>query len=185
MSDELNKIIAAHGGHAFLDTLENIEVEFSADGFLFTSKGIPPLRHARMTVYTRRPEVTIHDYPQPGQTTRWLGDVRVEVVDGEGRVVQSRERARAGLDHWWKFFRWDALDFAYFSSYAMWGYLTAPFLFRREGVLVQEAPDGQGGTHLAVTFPADIPTHCPRQDFWFDADHHLLRLDYTAEVVGR
>jgi hypothetical protein len=28
-----------------------------------------------------------------------------------------------------RLFRWDALDFAYFSSYAMWGYLTTPFLF--------------------------------------------------------
>jgi hypothetical protein len=128
--------------------------------------------------------VTIHDYPQPGQTTRWLGDARVEVVDGGGRVVQSRERPRAAFGSWRKFFRWDALDFAYFSSYAMWGYLTAPFLFRREGVAVQTEPAGQGGTHLALTFPPDLPVHCAQQEFWFDASGHLLRLDYTAEVVG-
>jgi len=184
MSEMLNPILDAHGGLAYWESLDRIEVEFSAEGFLFTSKGIPPQRHARITVCTTRPEVTIHDYPQPGQTTRWLGDARVEVVDGGGRVVQSRERPRAAFGSWRKFFRWDALDFAYFSSYAMWGYLTAPFLFRREGVAVQTEPAGQGGTHLALTFPPDLPVHCAQQEFWFDASGHLLRLDYTAEVVG-
>ncbi len=49
------EIIEAHGGKAYWDTLESIEVEFSAQGFLFTSKGIKPRRHARITVCTKRP----------------------------------------------------------------------------------------------------------------------------------
>jgi hypothetical protein len=38
---------------------------------------------------------------------------------------------------------------------------------------------------LQATFPEDIPTHSRRQTFYFDDQRLLLRLDYTAEVVGR
>ncbi len=124
MSKVLTDIIDAHGGKAYWDTLESLEVEFSADGFLFTTKGVRPQRHARITLCTTRPEVTMHDYPLPGQTARFLGGELVETRDAEGEVVQSRADPRAAFGRLRRQFRWDALDFAYFSSYAMWGYLT-------------------------------------------------------------
>jgi hypothetical protein len=37
---------------------------------------------------------------------------------------------------------------------------------------------------LRVTFPSALPTHCATQDFFFDEQHRLRRLDYVAEVVG-
>ena len=185
MFKALSEIIEAHGGKAYWDTLDRIEVEFSADGFLFTSKGVKPQRHTRITLYTTRPEVIIHDYPLPGQTTRFVGDERVETMDASGKVLQSRMHARTAFSGLRHFFHWDALDFAYFSSYAMWGYLTAPFLFLYEGVEVVEAGgDGDRYTQLAVKFPPSIPVHCADQQFFFDQHHHLHRLDYTAEVVG-
>ncbi len=185
MSNVLAEIIDAHGGKAYWDTLESLEVEFSADGFLFTTKGVKPQRHARITVCTTRPEVTMHDYPLPGQTTSFLGGELLETRDAEGKVLQSRTNPRAAFGSLRRQFRWDALNFAYFSSYAMWGYLTMPFLFLREGVKVGEAVDtGDGGIRLAVKFPPSLPVHCTRQDFFFDKARHLYRLDYTAEVVG-
>jgi hypothetical protein len=185
MSNVLSEIISAHGGKAYWDSLESLEVELSADGFLFTSKGVKPQRHARITVCTSRPEVTMHDYPMPGQTTRFVGGKLVETRDAEGRVLQSRTDPRAAFGSLRRQFRWDALDFAYFSSYAMWGYLTVPFLLLQEGVVVTEkAGAGDGGTQLAVRFPQSLPVHCADQQFFFDKDHRLTRLDYTAEVVG-
>jgi hypothetical protein len=38
---------------------------------------------------------------------------------------------------------------------------------------------------LQVSFPQDLPTHCNKQIFYFDRNHLLRRLDYTAEVVSR
>jgi hypothetical protein len=38
---------------------------------------------------------------------------------------------------------------------------------------------------MKVNFPPDLPTHCKTQIFYFDRDHLLRRLDYTAEVVSR
>jgi hypothetical protein len=36
----------------------------------------------------------------------------------------------------------------------------------------------------ATTFPANLPSHCKNQVFHFAPGGELLRLDYTAEVVG-
>lgn len=186
MLQELSEIIDAHGGKAYWDSLASIEIEMSASGFLFTSKGVKPLKRVRMTVCTTRPEVSIHDYPLPGQTTRSIGDERVEILDKHGNVLQSRSCPRDSFRQLRRLFRWDTLDFAYFSGYAMWGYMTTPFLFLHEGVEVALASDSSsdGYTRLAVKFPQTLPVHCAAQDFFFDKEHHLHRLDYTAEVVG-
>lgn len=182
----LTEIIDAHGGLAYWRSLDSIEIEMSASGFLFTSKGVPPLRHARMTLCTTRPEVAIHDYPAPGQTTRSFGDERVEIIDERGNVLQARIRPREAFRRLRRFFRWDTLDFAYFSGYAIWGYMTTPFLLLHDGVevTVASAPGSDEYTKLAVKFPQTLPVHSACQDFYFDKEHHLHRLDYTAEVVG-
>ncbi len=186
MSKALTDIIDAHGGLDYWRSLDRIEIEMSASGFLFTSKGVSPLNHVRMTLCTTRPEVAIHDYPALGQTTRFFGDELIEIVDMSGNVLQSRSRPREAFRQLRRFFRWDTLDFAYFSSYAMWGYMTAPFLFLHEGVDVSASiePGRDGYTKLEVRFPQTIPVHCASQEFYFDNERHLHRLDYTAEVVG-
>ena len=46
-----------------------------------------------------------------------------------GRALRP---ARAQFSHWRRSLYWDALDFAYFSGYAMWNYLSLPFLLRRQ-----------------------------------------------------
>lgn len=77
--------------------------------------------------------------------------------------------------------RWDPLDLGYFAGYAMWNYLTLPFLLARDDVRLTERP----GRRLDAVFPEAIHTHSPSQTFWFGPDGFLRRHDYTAEVVGR
>jgi hypothetical protein len=186
MLKELADIIDAHGGLSYWRSLNSIEIELSASGFLFTSKRVTPLQHVRMTLSTTKPEVSIHDYPLPGQTTRSIGDERVEIVDEYGKILQERIHPCSAFSQLSRLFRWDTLDFAYFNGYAIWGYLTVPFLFMRDDVEVIIASDSvkAGYTKLVVKFPNTFPSHCSTQDFYFDQDLRLLRLDYTAEVVG-
>ncbi len=84
---------------------------------------------------------------------------------------------------------WDDLDFLYFGGYATWNYLVTPFIFLQPGFsfvyMGQQRSERGKFTCLSVTFPHNIPTHCPTQIFYFDQDMLLRRLDYTAEVVGR
>ena len=155
----LDHILDAHGGLAYWRTLSEIEIDMSAWGLLFTTKGIPTVSHQKMVVSTREPRVVIHDYPAPGRQT---------VFDGSNEP-------RAAFPKW----RWNAQDFAYFSSYAMWNYLNLPFLLREPGMAFTEHPP-----RITVTFPPEIATHCRQQELTFDADGRLVRHDYTAEVVG-
>lgn len=184
----IEEIVAAHGGRYLWDSLEGLEAELSADGFLFRAKHLPRLSHARVWASARRPHFVFHDYPKPGQTGEFIGDEEVSIRTGGGEVLQRRPAPRSEFLRFQKKMWWDSLDFIYFGGYATWNYLTTPFLFLRDGFGFEYL--GQRNTEpgvlscIRVTFPDDLPTHCRVQTFFFDADKLLRRLDYTAEVVG-
>lgn len=182
----LRHILAAHGGLEYWRSLQSLEVEMSASGLLFTSKRIPPPRHLRLTVSTERPEVTLHDYPAPGQVALFQGEGFVQVQDANGKVLQARTHPRAMFGRLHRQLYWDTLDFAFFCGYAMWNYLTMPFLFLQDGVEVEVSSDPafEGLTRITAHFPKGFSTHCATQHFYFDDYGHLQRHDYTAEVVG-
>jgi hypothetical protein len=81
---------------------------------------------------------------------------------------------------------WDPLHRAYFNGYALWSYLTMPFLFTLPGVKVEELAPWEEGTQtwrrLRVHFPESVATHCPVQDFYFGEDFLLRRHDYELDV---
>jgi len=60
----LQEICEAHGGRDYWQSLEALDAEISASGFLFTVKRRPVLKHVRMRAYTREPRFTFFDYPQ-------------------------------------------------------------------------------------------------------------------------
>ncbi len=186
MPDELRSLIEAHGGLDYWRSLESIEIEVSASGLLFTTKRVPKMDHARLSISIKRPEVTIHEYPAPGQDTKFYGEGLVEILNAHGGILHAREYPRQHFRSVRRLFYWDDLDFAYFCGYAMWNYLTMPFLLAQPGVAVKKSGGTalDGLTKLAVRFPENFPTHCANQEFYFDQQWHLQRHDYTAEVVG-
>jgi len=185
----LKKIVEAHGGVENWRTVQALEAEVSASGFLFKSKFRPVLDHVRVRAYTDAPRLTFFDFPEPGQTSEFVGDREVTVHDADGAQLARRTHPRAALGGWRRLLYWDHLDFVYFAGYATWNYLMTPFLFLREGFAIEEIKPLPAGSpyfkKLRVTFPADIPTHCREQIFYFDDDLLLRRLDYTAEVISR
>ena len=180
----LNRILDAHGGLDYWRSLCSVDLEMSAHGFLFRAKYVPLQRHVRLTISTRKPEVTLHDYPLAGQRAILHGAQRVEIVDASGEVLQTRADPRAAFTHWRRSLYWDALDFAYFSGYAMWNYTNLPFLLTEPGFVAESLAAPAGMTRLKVTFPPDLPTHSPTQELLFDRSGRLTRHDYTAKVVG-
>jgi hypothetical protein len=183
MTEALGRIFGAHGGLDYWRSLSSIDVEISAWGFLFTAKRITPQRHARLTISTQEQKVVLHDYPAGGQNAVLQGGKRVEIRNAAGSVVDARDNPREAFRSG-RLFRWDAIDFAYFSGYAMWNYLTLPFLLADPGVTVTVSDRQTTGTRLQVTYPDTIPTHSATQELYFDQSGRLLRHDYTAEVVG-
>ena len=156
----------------------------SARGFLFRAKHVRPQRHVRLTISTRTPMVTLHDYPVPGQRAVLHGGQRLEILDAAGAVLATRADPRSAFRHWRRSLYWDALDFAYFSGYAMWNYTNLPFLLTEPGFTLESLPAPAGMTQLKVDFPPDLPTHSPTQELLFDSSGRLTRHDYTAQVVG-
>jgi hypothetical protein len=184
----LEEIIATHGGRGLWERLLSLEAEISARGLLFALKRRPVLDHVRVTATAHEPRFLFHDYPAAGLSGELLGNEEVRIIDAAGRVVEQRSRPRSSMGGFDKFFGWDALDFLYFGGYATWNYLVAPFLFLHEGVRIERREAGPGvpptWVRLRATFPENIPTHSPTQEFYFDQELRLRRLDYVAEVVG-
>lgn len=184
MTAGLNRILDAHGGLDYWNSLAAIDLEMSARGFLFAAKHVPRQHHVHLTISTRKPEVVLHDYPAAGQSTVLRGAQRVEIRDTSGTVLQTRANPRAAFRFGRRSLYWDALDFAYFSGYAMWNYTNLPFLLADPRFSVEASPGAGSVTRLKVGFPPEVPTHCPTQEFYFDVYGRLTRHDYTAEVVG-
>jgi len=184
----LDRILDAHGGIDTRNNLEAIDAVISASGFLLTTKQRPVLDHVRMRAWTREPRFAFYDFPRTGQTAELIGTNEVRISDRDGIVLSRREDPRSAFRSFRRLFSWDDLDFIYFAGYATWNYLSAPFLLIFPDVMVTELGPAKGSlasfTRLQITFPDSIPTHCRQQIFYFDGQHLLRRLDYTAEVVG-
>lgn len=106
----------------------------------------------------------------------------------DGQVIEQRESPRQAFKGHTLTTPWDALHLIYFSGYAMWTYLTTPFLFKLPGVQTEEIEpweeDGEVWRRLKVTFPDGFHTHSREQVFYFDANGLLQRHDYSVDVIG-
>jgi hypothetical protein len=198
-TDLLDKAIEAHGGLALWQSVGEVRAKLSGGGFGFAAKfqgralhravrgGVAAGDDGEVRVSTTTPRTILAPYPGPGRRGVFEADlVRIESEDG--RVLAERRNPRAAFGDFRHNLWWDPLDLLYFRGYALWNYLTAPFLLLRPGIEYQEVPPwdekGERWRRLAVTFPPDLPTHSREQVFYFDAAGLLRRLDYTAEPFG-
>jgi hypothetical protein len=187
-TDLLERSIEAHGGIERYRAASEIGVHVRCTGWAFVMRfQRGKLADFTGTISTAEPRATLSPYPRPGQRGIFERDaVRIESDSGE--LVAERRNPRAafrGVRHaiWW-----DDLDLLHFAGYALWNYMSAPFMFLRPGFELEElepwAENGETWRRLHVAFPPDVPTHSREQDFYFDETGILKRLDYTAEVFG-
>lgn len=182
----------AHGGMSRWQAASRIRARVRTGGLLVRTR-VPGNRFSdyQITVDVEQPRTVIDPFPRDGLRGMFdAGSVRTE--DRAGNVIGSRTDPRpqfSGLTGLRRNFRWDPMDSVYFGGYAMWCYLTTPYLLTRPDIEVEEGPDwqenGETWRRLQVRFPPGIHTHSPRQTYYFDADGHLRRHDYVAQVVGR
>ncbi|MFJ4466517.1 hypothetical protein ACIP2X_03255 [Streptomyces sp. NPDC089424] len=188
MNELLTEAVEAHGGAARWSRLTEVRATLVSGGELFDVKGLPQDPAPReMTVRLHEEHASLRPFGAPDQRTDFTpGRVRIEKPDG--RVVAEREDPRASFAGHTLETPWDPLDRAYFNGYAMWTYLTTPFLLAMPGFTVtgidpwQEA--GETWRGLRASFPPGIAGHSPRQDFYFGADGLLRRHDYHVDIAG-
>lgn len=146
----LDEAIAAHGGQASFDAAAVLRFDVRVGGLAWGRRGLDAPFDLRGEMDAHRPAVRFDGLP----------------------VVDLAKRPPFGK-------RWSVQEQSWFCSYALWNYLTTPWLLARCDAT--ELPRRR----LRVRFPPEIPTHSPVQTFHFDRAARLVRLDYTALAIGR
>jgi len=165
MNDLVKHVLQAHGG---LDRWSRIG-ELSADvlfgGPFWSLRGFSEMPFcATLTVDARRERIGFSPWGNSGQDMTFHADEdSVELRTPDGRVVESRTGIRSSYGGYDLASPWESLQVGYFIGYAMWNYLTTPFLFTFPGVDAREeeswSESGEVWRRLRVTFPEEIATH--------------------------
>ncbi|HSJ17496.1 MAG TPA: hypothetical protein VK920_05350 [Solirubrobacterales bacterium] len=187
----LDEVLEAHGGLERWRAARRVRARVRSGGLLLRTR-VPGTRFADylVTAEVGTPRSEADPFPREGNRAVFdAGSVRIE--DDAGETVSARANPRPqffGRSGLRRNLRWDALDAAYFAGYAMWNYLTTPYLLTREGVEASEgepwSQDGETWRRLEVVFPPGLDTHSAWQTFYFGDRNLLRRHDYVAEVVG-
>ena len=178
--ETLQRALDAYGGEAFWQAARTVRATVSTTGLAFVLKWQKPFRRVAVECDVRRPMTRLAPVSPEGMTGILRGgDVFLE--NPPGREIARRESARSFFPYGRRLLWWDSLDQSYFAGYALWNYLAFPALLLREDIRWRQA----GPDRLLASFPADIPTHCPVQEFLFDTASGLLKQhNYTAEIIG-
>lgn len=179
MSDVLNAVLDAHGGLDTWRQFNRVQATIVTRGGLWAIKGQPqdPLPR-RMTVALHHEWASLQPFGADDQRTAFTPD-RVAIEKLDGRVISERLNPRQSFDGHEFDTLWDPLQRAYFNGYALWTYLTTPFLLTLDGVTVREIgpveDNGQTWVGLQARFPPEIATHSTIQEFYFG--------DYLSDIV--
>lgn len=180
--------IDAHGGLARWRQFAHASAHLRTGGVLWTVKqqaGV--LDDVGVRVALHRAWASHAPFVEPGWRTSFEPQ-RVAIETADGRVVEERRAPRGAFAGHALTTPWDRLHLAYFAGYAMWTYLTAPFLFAMDGITAVEVEPwhehGETWRRLQVTFPPGVATHGAVQAFHVGPDGLLRRHDYDADVLG-
>lgn len=188
MSELLDLVLKAHGGLERWHDVSTLNVKLSMSGGLYAIKGFPePLSNMTMRIDAHQPAVMTTPYAGTNQCGYFTPD-RVWIADQSGQIMDERLNPRESFAGHVLQTKWDQLQRLYFTSYALWNYLTTPFLFTEPNFEIRESEphreNGETWWRLHVKFPPHIPTHCPEQIFFFNQQGLLQRLDYVTDVAG-
>ena len=189
----LAAVLDAHGGLQNWAKATKITARMNLGGPFWAARGWPDVYSKQtVTIDPHRAHVTFTPFTAPDRMSVLdVGPERVTIATRGGRIVEERVNPRESFPTAFvdSSTPWDAIQVAYFTSSAVWNYLTAPFVFTQPGVEAQEiAPwteDAQTWRRLAVTFPKTIANHNAEQVFYYDDAFMQRRMDYSPDVTGR
>ena len=188
MTDLLTRVLDAHGGLDTWRRFERVEATIVSGGLMFELKGQPQdPTPRRMAVALQREWSSVRPFGADDQKTDFTPD-RVAIEKLDGTVVKELMNPEASFEGDDLNTPWNPLQRAYFNGYALWTYLTSPFLLALPGFTVRELDpiedDGRTLTGLQLTFPQGFVSHSTQQEFYFGPDLLLARHDYRVEIAG-
>jgi len=184
----LSDAIQAHGGLDRWKARRSLAASIVTGGELWALKGIDQDRSPRtMRIDLHREWASVEPFGKAGQRTDFTPD-RIAIEAEDGQVIAERRHPRASFARHDMRTHWDPLHRAYFNGYALWTYLTTPFLLAMDGFKVREIDPWREGKEtwrgLRATFPPEIASHSTEQDFYFGPDMLIRRHDYRVEIAG-
>lgn len=179
----LDDVIEANGGMTRWNRLSQFTLHLSVGGTLFSSAG-----HARefkdliAEGSTRTQSVRFTGITGGEQSGSFQPDaITIESVDGE--VLQTWSNPNFAFADAGPHELADELHLIFFCGFAIWNYLTTPFLLARPDVVVEELPPWQEGTEtwrrLRAQFPPNLVTFAGEQIFYFDKNALQRRTDHN------
>jgi hypothetical protein len=186
MNDLLREVLDAHGGLDRWSNVKTLTLRLNVGGPFWGIRGFKDaFLDETMEIDVRRQHAVFTPWVAPGQNLTYEPD-RVTLRAAGGGTVAELADPRPSYVGYDVYSPWTALQVGYFLGYAMWDYLTTPYLFTYPGVQTREiqpwGEDGQTWRRLHVTFPDTITTHTKEQVFYFGDDGLLRRLDYSVDV---
>ena len=188
MNKLLARIVEAHGGLDRWRRFNRVEATIVTGGAFWGMKNLTQDQDSRrMTVSLHEERASVAPFGDPDWHTEFTPH-RIAILRGNGTVVAERHDPRTSFAGHEMTTPWDPLHRAYFNGYALWTYLTTPFLLTMDGVEVTEGEPWTEGREtwrvLHARFPGSIATHSALQDFFFGDDLLLRRHDYNVDVAG-
>ncbi|MEU1198779.1 hypothetical protein ABZ446_21450 [Streptomyces sp. NPDC005813] len=189
MNDLLEHAISAHGGRERWSQIGGLQVEATLHGSFWAVRGFSdkPFKET-VTIGTRRELIRFSPWGKPEYDfmLRAEDDVVELRAAAEDNVLETQSGIRSTYKGYDLTSPWNQLQVGYFIGYAMWNYLTTPFLLDYPGVSSREgepwSENGEVWRRLNVEFPSSIATHTAEQTFYFGDDGLLRRLDYNVDV---
>jgi len=185
MSTLLEQAVEAHGGLATWTKLHSASAQLDIGGVIWHAKGQPDMfKDVEVEADLREQHIAM-----TSQAAGWKGDFTPDLIRFEsGDWFERRFAPRGSYEGHEQLTPWDRLHALYFCSYALWTYLSMPFIYTRPGFNTEELSEheenGELWRRLKITFPDSIASHCREQISYFGEDGLLRRHDYTVDVLG-
>lgn len=188
MSDLIDLAVVAHGGRDRWKSIKKLHAHLSIGGVMWQLKGWPSVfSDVHVSMDPHRQRVEYAPFLRAGHHSIYEPD-RTAIQTDVGELLEYRDSPRESFEGHQLTTHWDAQQLIYFSGYAIWTYLTTPFLFEQPGFKTEEIEpweeEGETWRRLKVSFPSDVHSHCTDQIFYFDASGILRRHDYSVDVMG-
>jgi len=187
MSDLLTEAVEAHGGLERWKKFGVLEASLSVGGGIWHFKQQPGLfDKVLFEIDLQQERVTVDGFA--GNARLYFTPDRLRLETRDGTPIESRDNPRDAFAGHVGDTPWDRLHAGYFCSYALWTYLSSPFLYTRKGFETEEIEpwneDGETWRRLKVTFPPSVASHSRVQITHFGPDGLMRRHDYSVDVMG-
>ena len=183
----LTFVVEAHGGLNAWNKLRTLHAKVSIGSALWEQKGLPGIfKNTRVQLELPSQRVVTHLVDLDERIVFTPNHISLE--SESGKTLATRTDPRAAFAGQTANSKWDKLHAGYFCSYALWGYLTTPFLYTCAGFEAHEIEpwheNGERWRILQVTFPDGYAAHTRTQYSYFGEDGLLRRHLYTVDVLG-